>query len=350
MKFTRFIGVIAILTFFLSYYKEPMDYSNAINDLNRQISSLQNRSDSLANILKITNNNDSGLSKTIDSIKTQLVSINSQLEQLNSQLSNVNANIALISSQIDELKKQYANLLAQLNGILTQLSGGLPTTMNTGLIAYYPFSGNAIDSSVGQNNGTVFGASLTSDRFGNANNAYFFDGKSFIKAKSVQFTDLSFSVWYSIDPSTNLYPSFGHPPTGGQLIGQGTSVGPTNYCDFSLGISKIGNAIPSYAIERGNRATFEMYYSSNQIQFSQWRNIIVTIANNIMKIYENGVLINSYYLTFPFIKNANVLSIGSRFVENAAVPPCNYFIGKIDDVRIYNRILTQDEITYLASH
>jgi len=48
--------------------------------------------------------------------------------------------------------------------------------INDGLVAYYPFNGNANDESGNGNNGTVNGATLTSDRFGNANSAYSFDG------------------------------------------------------------------------------------------------------------------------------------------------------------------------------
>jgi len=47
-----------------------------------------------------------------------------------------------------------------------------------GLVAYYPFNGNANDMSGNANNGTVHGATLTTDRFGNPNSAYSFDGLS----------------------------------------------------------------------------------------------------------------------------------------------------------------------------
>jgi hypothetical protein len=48
--------------------------------------------------------------------------------------------------------------------------------INTGLVAYYPFNGNANDQSGNGNHGTVFEATLTTDRFGNDNSAYSFDG------------------------------------------------------------------------------------------------------------------------------------------------------------------------------
>src|SRR4051812_24571649 len=53
--------------------------------------------------------------------------------------------------------------------------GQVPTN---GLIGYWPFSGNASDISGTGNHGTIFGASLTTDRCGNANSAYLFNGTS----------------------------------------------------------------------------------------------------------------------------------------------------------------------------
>ncbi|MGD0712159.1 MAG: hypothetical protein ABR968_13380, partial [Bacteroidales bacterium] len=49
---------------------------------------------------------------------------------------------------------------------------------STGLVAFYPFKGNADDTSGNGHNGTVHGATLTTDRFGNPNNAYYFNGSS----------------------------------------------------------------------------------------------------------------------------------------------------------------------------
>jgi hypothetical protein len=47
---------------------------------------------------------------------------------------------------------------------------------SSGLVGWWPFNGNAKDSSGNGNNGTVNGAALTTDRFGIANNAYDFNG------------------------------------------------------------------------------------------------------------------------------------------------------------------------------
>jgi hypothetical protein len=47
-----------------------------------------------------------------------------------------------------------------------------------GLVGWWPFNGNANDESGNGNHGTVNGATLTEDRFGNLNSAYSFDGIS----------------------------------------------------------------------------------------------------------------------------------------------------------------------------
>jgi len=60
--------------------------------------------------------------------------------------------------------------------------------LDKGLVAYYPFNGNANDESENGNNGTVNGATLTSDRFGIPNSAYRFDWMY----KCIQFNKMFF--------------------------------------------------------------------------------------------------------------------------------------------------------------
>ena len=82
------------------------------------------------------------------------------------------------------------------------LSGLAHANLEEGLIAYYPFNGNANDQSGNGNDGTVYGATLTEDRFGNLNNAYSFDGND---DKVVLFESYSrqnqesFGLWAKVD-------------------------------------------------------------------------------------------------------------------------------------------------------
>src|SRR3990167_6219025 len=67
------------------------------------------------------------------------------------------------------------------------------------LVAFYPFNGNANDESGNGNDGTVNGATLTTDRFGNTDRAYGFDGNDFMSVNdhaSLDFdADFSISFW-----------------------------------------------------------------------------------------------------------------------------------------------------------
>jgi seryl-tRNA synthetase len=181
------------------------------DSLGKALTAAQKRSDSLASVLKtksdslsialgITNSNLSALTKSVDSIKVQVANVNGQLAQLNSQLTSVttqltqlnqqfgalgadyaalnakyqelSATLQALNTQIAALQAEQLKLLERLNAILLQLNP--PIDLTTGLVAYYPFSGNAGDSSGNGNHGTVNGATLATDRFGKVNSAYSF--------------------------------------------------------------------------------------------------------------------------------------------------------------------------------
>jgi hypothetical protein len=63
-----------------------------------------------------------------------------------------------------------------------------------GLVAYYPFNGNANDESGNGNHGSVYGATLTEDRFGVPDSAYSFDGQNnFIQIENIN--DFKLTSW-----------------------------------------------------------------------------------------------------------------------------------------------------------
>jgi len=72
------------------------------------------------------------------------------------------------------MKKTNLMVCAMLIVLLKTILG--LASLTDGLVAYYPFNGNANDESGNGNDGTVTGAALTADRFGNPNSAYSFDG------------------------------------------------------------------------------------------------------------------------------------------------------------------------------
>jgi len=318
-----------------------MDYSKAINDLNAQVSALQNRSDSLANALKITNSNLTSLSKSVDSIKIELTSINAQLVELTSQLTAANANITLIASQILTLNQQYAALLAQLNAILTQLAGGDSSTLSNGLVAYYPFNGNANDSSGYLNDGTVNGATLSNDRFNNSNSSFLFNGiNNYIRLKPIslgQTQEFSISVWIKpVDITTNRY----------YTITRQEDPVPNSGQDWILAFQEFGTVLAFGVKTTVNYDELNASISSINFTDNKWHNITAVYNGNNRYIYVDDILVGSD------IKSGNMNVTNNLYgsIGSTSGSLEEFFNGNIDDLRFYNRALKQTEITYLATH
>src|ERR1035441_4728412 len=91
-------------------------------------------------------------------------------------------------------------------GIFIAINSHAQSFLTNGLVAYYPFNGNANDTA-GTNNGTVQGATLTTDRFNKANSAYYFNGNSWIETTQYRLLDgasnATISVWAMINSGTN---------------------------------------------------------------------------------------------------------------------------------------------------
>lgn len=216
--------------------------------------------------------------------------------------------------------------------VLTTLKN-LTSIIKNGMVAYYPFNGNANDASGSSNNGTVYGAQLTTDRFGNSNKSYSFDG---------------INDWININNSTSLNPpsqitisawvnTFGYNSSNASMIiNKGWDQGPGHY---DLLVLKSSN---KFRFVIGSNLFVE---SNSIINLNQWVFITATIDNFTMKLYINGTLENTVLQNNKnsFGTNTDPLYIGKHDYNNAPY----YFNGKIDDVGIWNRVLTAEEIKFL---
>jgi hypothetical protein len=341
LNYLTCILLTIICVIFYSCYKEPIDYSKEITDLKAEVTALKKKSDSLSIALNGTNTGLSNLGKSIDSIKSQLTTIITQINQLNAQITSVNANITTINAQIALLNQQYAALLAQLNAILAQLSIS-QSTLSNGLVAYYPFTGNAADSSGNGLNGTIDGASQTTDRFGKTNSAYSFDGNDKISTSSSSTLnlvgDFSISNWILLNQE-GLSWFINKSPGGGPGI---------------KWVTEIVSKNSKYTQPEGATIGFQVGTPTNynfraaaDVQLNKWIHYSVVRAGNTITLYFNGVKVLENTTTVIFQNNTSVLHFGS---DEAGKATENSLRGKLDDIRIYNRALTQQEITYLATH
>ncbi len=221
---------------------------------------------------------------------------------------------------------------------LTLLHAQIPTN---GMVACYPFSGNANDMSGNNYHGTVYGATLTTDRFGRLNNAYSFNGSSnYINLPFAPFNLQNFT--YSVWAFASFYPSYLNQNC---IISIGSVGG-----DHTLALSnayhidgKVGWAFNSY-----NTTTPTHYWWSVGVfpPLNTWYHLVLTRDNSSIKCYINGQLVytQSTIGTLPFYGTGTPLAnIGRR--SDIAIN--QFFNGKIDDIHIYNRALTSSEVTQL---
>jgi chromosome segregation ATPase len=125
---------------------EIIDLINSIKkqneDLKAQITALKKTTDSaLVAVLKV-NSIQTASDKKIDLIQSDLKSLLTQIASLTLQMTSVNADLVSLKSKIDALQIKCAELVAQI-----ALLNANSSTLNDGLVAYYPFNGNANDAS-----------------------------------------------------------------------------------------------------------------------------------------------------------------------------------------------------------
>jgi hypothetical protein len=219
--------------------------------------------------------------------------------------------------------------------------------LNKGLLAYFPFNGNFNDESGNGNNATAKnGAALTPDFLGRTNGAAGFDGVNdylIVPGSSKLDADaisVSFQVMVNNSNRRNVTVSRINFETGQSLIyGIHESQPTDNKWNFGItpgtdDCSKLYSYDPSLAT-----------YSNAPIQPGRWYNVIVTFGSGSQKIYIDGALHSSVTRTFNNAKkcsNADLL-IGGWWKSDIVS-----LDGKIDEVRLYNRVLTDCEIAKLS--
>jgi hypothetical protein len=206
---------------------------------------------------------------------------------------------------------------------------------SNGLVGWWPFNGNSNDESGNGNNGTVNGATLASDRFGNSGKAYGFDGiNDWININNSNSLNPPSQITISAWVKTMEYNS----SNASMILNKGWDQGPGHY-DLLLFSS---NKKSRFVI--GSNLFVE---SNTNINLNQWVFITATIDDFTMKIYVNGLLENTILQTNnnSFGTNSDPLYIGKHDYNNAPY----FFNGSIDDIAIYNRALTPQEIAAMYS-
>ena len=203
---------------------------------------------------------------------------------------------------------------------MAQVPAYVPTDS---LVGWFPFNGNANDLSGKNNHLTNYGASLTNDRFNNYNSAYNVQPYTRLgKSKPISnFGNVTFAFWiYTSSGSDNiLFETGGNPATTG----------------FNLYLQ---NYVPKICLQY---VTYNVTNANSAIGQNTWYFIAFTKQANVFKMYINGVL------TSQGTSNSNPYDTNVYFTISAGITGTVGFSGNIDDLGIWNRTLSQAEISSL---
>jgi trimeric autotransporter adhesin len=194
-----------------------------------------------------------------------------------------------------------------------------PTAPRTGLVAEYLFSGNANDTGGNGYNGTVSGATLVADRFGHAASAYDFDGVSnSISTTAAHFASgnlISVSLWIKVAALPAFLKYF------------------VVCADFGVWMDPSGMGL-AISVPITNSAGGPVG------DVTKWHHLLATYDGTSIVSYIDGVLVETRDHPGNIAAGNTPLAFG--------IFHANYFHGSIDDVRIYDRVIsTPAEISAL---
>ena len=225
-----------------------------------------------------------------------------------------------------------------------------PDFLKEGLVAYYPFNGNAKDESGNGHDGEVNGAKLVNDRNDISGHAYSFDGeKDYIRipnASDFHATSLTISAWYK---ASSFYghghnpiiqkpaPNHNYPLYQWSLYLKGDQYPSQSGSGFfGLGVSQKGDtyAYSDLLAERFNGVWHQIVGCINATDKH------INLFLNGEKLMQTAIpdsTAHEYSTDIYIARHGNIIGKLSR----------NFTKGVIDDIRIYNRALSGEEVKAL---
>ena len=217
----------------------------------------------------------------------------------------------------------------------------LPSELQNGLVGFWPFCSNSNDISGNNNDGTVYGASLESDSFGNSNSTYEFNVNSSAGWGSAQdqiivpynssmnSSSLTLSAW--VFPREKPVPYSNRPLS---IFGR-----------WDGGSS---NEVFRFQVLDDNSLYFQNNTDSFQagyVPYDSWSFVTLTLDNNNLKLFVNAELVGEHNMSGSInLAGDSDLSIGSTPMINGT---WYFFDGFLDQMGYWNRALSTTEIQAL---
>jgi hypothetical protein len=207
-------------------------------------------------------------------------------------------------------------------------------SLQDGLVAYYPFNGNANDESGNGYHGSNHNATLTEDRHGNPDSAYLFEGDSaqdYIRSSPdlpIGNEPRSISVWFNTSDQVSAASGWNH----NTIVSWG-----------SCSTNKLNSlSVASQKLHFGGFNN-DFQIVDPFVADGQWHHAVFTYDGAAKAIlYLDNQYIKEVELATPLNTSDSDLYIGKRVQQEN-----QYMNGMIDDIRIYNRALTASEVKEL---
>lgn len=208
-----------------------------------------------------------------------------------------------------------------------------------GLVADYSFNYGDTRDEAGTNHAKAVGVKLTEDRFGNSNSAYYFEGTygSYINLGSspiLKPAQATISVWVKFE--TIAYSGKGY--QANPIIVTRNSTNDDFHEAYAI--------VLHYSRRIGATTSVDSLiqvqsHSTSTLESGEWYHVVMTYNNKSIALYMNGELQSTAIKDFEtvFLATDSVMVGASITAKNQ-----RYFNGTIDDIKIYNRVLSQHEI------
>lgn len=212
--------------------------------------------------------------------------------------------------------------------------------LNDGLLLHYPLNGNADDSSGNNFNGTVTGAVAAADRFGTAGGALQFNGSARVEfplaAALKPQPPLTLSCWVWFDELSS----------GNRIILTNDFL-PDAFFGLTLGLDNANRLLVSL----GGGLALNTFTGSTPLTRNRWHHVVVVVrSTEDVSFYLSGCEDPTSFdgpLPFPIIIYSPV-GRGNLGRANAGIPPVvNSLRGRLDDVRYWNRALSEEDVLRL---
>jgi Concanavalin A-like lectin/glucanases superfamily len=213
-------------------------------------------------------------------------------------------------------------------------------SLDPDMVAYYTFTGNTKDSTKNHNDGVGTDLVLTTDKFGNANKAYLFNGtSSHVKIPFSTSLDLkesfTLSAWIQPEIIKNDFQS---------IFWHGDSQ--NGHDPYHLFLQNNTAGVRKDVLDGSIFNTLTFPFQNNLL--GRWSNIVGSFdaPTKTIKLYIDGSLVATQVFSSSVINYAPLTNFYSTI--GSVEESFGFFKGKIDEVRVYKRALSEEDAKKLS--